>query len=183
VRRRGGGAEKISFAIIYEIDGVEMGGISQNFSILHAMVKLEEDNDFDYFEDFREEKPAPQINYNYQSRRILVWVENEEIRQTVEETLAYLLPLATIRMVSNEEKAFEISEKEKCDTFVVDLTEENVSNSEFVKAANNNPEVMIIALDYSILNRENEQNEMYFDSIRKLFELTPPPNGQTEELE
>jgi hypothetical protein len=147
------------------------------------MVKLEEDNDFDYFEDIREEKPAPQINYNYQSRRILVWVETEENRQMVEETLAYLLPLATIRMAGSEEKAFEISEKEKCDTFVVDLTEENVSDSEFVKIANNNLEAMIIALDYSILNRDNEQNEMYFDSIRRLFELNPPANSQTEEQE
>jgi PleD family two-component response regulator len=100
-----------------------------------------------------------------------------------EETLAFLLPLATIRMAGSEKKAFEIHEKEKCDTFVVDLTEENVSTSEFVKAANNNPEVMIIALDYSILNRENEQNEMYFDSIRKLFELNYNGGNQPEDQE
>jgi len=144
------------------------------------MVKLEEDNDFDDFDDFMEEKPAPQINYDYQSRRILVWIENEENRQMVEETLAYLLPLATIRIANSEKKAFEISEKEKIDTYVVDLVEENVSTSEFVKTANNNSEVMIIALDYSILNRDNEQNEMHFDSIRKLFDLNPPNSSQLE---
>jgi hypothetical protein len=40
---------------------------------------------------------------------------------------------------------------------------------------------MIIALDYSILNRDNEQNEMYFDSIRKLFDLSAPIMPQEEQ--
>jgi CheY-like chemotaxis protein len=142
------------------------------------MVKLEEDEDLlDDFDDFKEEKPpVPQYSYDYKPRRILVWAENEENRQTVEETLAFLLPFATIRMAYSEEKAIEISEKEEWDTFVVDLAEENVSTSEFVKAANNNPDVMIIALDYSHLGRNNEQNEMYYESIRKLFDLKEPIN-------
>jgi len=142
------------------------------------MVRLEEDEDLldDFDDDFKEEKPAPHYSYDYKSRRILVWVEDEENRQTVEETLAFLLPLATIRMAYSEEKVAEISEKEEWDTFVVDLTEENVSTSEFVKAANNNPEVMIIALDYSQFGKNNEQNDMYFESIRKLFDLKTPIN-------
>jgi len=142
------------------------------------MVRLEEDEDLldDFDDDFKEEKPVSQYSYDYKSRRILVWVEDEENRQTVEETLAFLLPLATIRMAYSEEMVTEISEKEEWDTFVVDLTEENVSTSEFVKMANNNPEIMIIALDYSQLNRNNEQNEIYFESIRKLFDLKAPNN-------
>jgi CheY-like chemotaxis protein len=142
------------------------------------MVKLEEDEELlDDFDEFREEKPTPQYSYDYKSRRILVWVEEEENRQTAEEMLAFLLPLATVRMVNSEEKAFEISEKEEWDTFVVDLTEENVSTSEFVKMANNNQDVAIIALDYSNLGKNSENSEIYYDSIRKLFDLKSPGNN------
>jgi len=145
------------------------------------MVKLEEDEDlFDDYDDFKEEKPAPQHNYDYKSRRILVWVQEEENLQQVEETLAFLLPLATIRMASNEKKAIELSEKEEWDTFVVDLTEEKVSTGEFVKRANNDPDIMLVALNYSKLNRDNEQNEMYFEPIRKLFDLDNLSKDQIE---
>jgi hypothetical protein len=143
------------------------------------MVKLEDDEDLleDFDDDFKEEKNTPQYSYDYKSRRILVWVEEEENKQIVEETLAFLLPLATIRMVNSEGKAFEISEKEEWDTFVVDLTEKNVSTSEFVKMANNNQDVAIIALDYSRLGKSNEYSDIYYDSIRKLFDLKAPGNN------
>jgi len=141
------------------------------------MVKLEDEEELledDFDDEPQEEKPVPQYSYDYKSRRILVWVEEEENRQVAEETLAFLLPLATIRMVTSEEKAFEISEKEEWDTYVVDLTEENVSTSEFVKKANNNQEVAIIALDYSHIGKSSENSEIYYDSIRKLFDLKAP---------
>jgi len=144
------------------------------------MVKLEDDEDLlDDFDDddSKEEKPAPQYSYDYKSRRILVWVEEEENRQVVEETLAFLLPLATIRMVTSEKKAFEVSEEEEWDTYVVDLTEENVSTSDFVKMANNNQEVAIIALDYSHIGKNSENSDIYYDSIRKLFDLKAPSNN------
>jgi hypothetical protein len=148
------------------------------------MVKLEEDEDLlDDYDDFKEEKAEPQHIYDYQSRRILVWVEERENLQTVEETLAFLLPLATIRVADSETKAIEISEKEEWDTYVVDLTEENVSASEFVKMANNDPDVMLVALNYSRLNKDNEQNEIYFEPIRKLFDSESPSNGQMENQE
>jgi len=145
------------------------------------MVKLEEDEDlFDDYDDFKEEKPEPQHNYDYKSRRILVWVQEEENLQKVEETLAFLLPLATIRMANSEKKAIDLSEKEEWDTFVVDLTEEKVSTSEFVKKANNDPDIMLVALNYSRLNRDNEQNEVYFEPIRKLFDLDNLSKDQIE---
>jgi len=150
------------------------------------MVKLEDDeelleDDFDE-EEPQEDKPVLQYSYDYKSRRILVWVEEEENRQVVEETLAFLLPLATIRMVTSQEKAFETSENEEWDTYVVDLTEGNVSTSEFVKGANNNQEVAIIALDYAHLGKNNENSEIYYDSIRKLFDLKAPgKDSETQE--
>ena len=144
------------------------------------MVKLEEGDDFDDYDDFDDEKFAPQRIYDYKSRRILVWIEDKENQPQVEETLAFLLPLATIRVVNSEEKMVELSEKEEWDTFVVDLTEENVSTSEFVKTANNNPEIMLIVLNYSRLNKDNEQNEMYFEPIRKLFDLESLNVNQAE---
>ena len=154
----------------------------QQFTILNTMVKLEEDEDLldDYDDDFREEKAEPERIYDYKSRRILVWVEDEENRPQVEETLAFLLPLATIRIADSEKKAIEISENEKWDTYVVDLTEENVSAGEFVKMANNNPDVMLVALNYSRLNKDNEQNEIYFDPIRKLFDSESSSYSQIE---
>jgi hypothetical protein len=147
------------------------------------MVKLEEYDDLldDYNDDYKEVKIAKPQSYNYQSRHILVWVEDEEYRLQVEETLAFLLPLATIRVVSNEEKAFKISENEKWDTYVVDLAEENVSDSEFVKMANNNPEVMLIALNFSRLNKDSEQNEIHFDPIRRLFDDEEDTSNSTKE--
>jgi hypothetical protein len=149
------------------------------------MVKLEKDDDFDYDDDddFKEEKVAPQNICDYESRRILVWVQDNEYQQMVEESLAFLLPLATIRMVNSEKKATELSEKEEWDTFVVDLTEENVSDSEFVKMANNNPDIMIVVLDYSHLSKDNEQNEIYYEPIRKLFELKSQNANQSETAE
>jgi hypothetical protein len=149
------------------------------------MVKLEDDDDLldDYNDDFKEVKTVALQTYNYQSRHILVWVEDEEYRQQVEETLAFLLPLATIRVVGSEEKAIKICENEKWDTYVVDLTEENVSDSEFVKMANNNPEVMLIALNFSRLNKDSEQNEIYFDPIRKLFDVEDASNSLKESME
>jgi len=152
------------------------------------MVKLEEDDDLledDYdYDDSKEEKAQPLPVYDYKSRRILVWVADKESLQMVEETLAFLLPLATIRIAGSEEQAIEISDNEKWDTYVVDLTEENVSSSEFVKMANNNPEVMLVALNYSKLNRENEQNEVYFEPFRKLFDSEEGPNSsQMENME
>jgi hypothetical protein len=144
------------------------------------MVKLEEDEDFDDYEELDEEKPIlPQV-YDYKSRRILVWIEDKENQPQVEETLAFLLPFATIRYVNSEEKATELSEKEEWDTYVVDLMEEGVSISEFVKTANNNLEIMLVALNYSRLNRDNEQSEMYFEPIRKLFVLDNLNANQTE---
>jgi len=135
------------------------------------MVKLEEDEDFEDYEELEEEKPiAPQV-YDYKSRRILVWIEDKENQPQVEETLAFLLPFATIRYANSEEKMTELSEKEEWDTYVVDLLEEGVSTSEFVKTANNNTEIMLVALNYTRLNRDNEQSEMYFEPIRKLFVL------------
>lgn len=142
------------------------------------MVKLEEDEDLldDYDEDFKEDKPQPLPVYDYKSRRILVWVEDKENLQIVEDSLAYLLPLATIRITDSEEKAIELSEAEKWDTYVVDLMEENVSTSDFVKMTNNDPDIMLVALSYPKLNRENEQNEVYFESLRKLFDSEGPPS-------
>lgn len=145
------------------------------------MVRLEEDEDFEDYENIDENKPEPAQIYDYESRRILVWVEDEDCIRQVEDTLAYLLPLATIRIAGSEKKATEFAEKEKWDTFVVDLTEEGVSTSEFVKTANNNPEIMIVALSYDRLNRDNEQNETYFEPVRKLFELDIFNESQEEE--
>jgi len=150
------------------------------------MVKLEdEDEDLleDDYEDFKEEKALPLPVYDYKARRILVWVKERENLQMVEETLAFLLPLATIRITDSEEKAIETSENEEWDTYVVDLTEEGVSYSEFVKMANNNPDIMLVALNYSKLNRENEQNEVYFEPLRKLFDTECPSNIQMENQE
>jgi len=144
------------------------------------MVKLEEDEDFEDYEELDEEKPISEQVYDYKSRRILVWIEDRETQPQVEETLAFLLPFATIRYVNSEEKATELSEKEEWDTYVVDLTEEGVSTSEFVKTANNDLEKMLVALNYSRLNRETEQNEMYFEPIRKLFVLENLNVTQTE---
>ena len=144
------------------------------------MVKLEDEEELledDFDDEPQEEKSVPQYSYDYKSRRILVWVEEEENKQVVEETLAFLLPLATIRMVTSQEKAFETSEKEEWDTYVVDLTEGNVSTSEFVKRANNNLDVAIIALDYSHIGKNSENSEIYYDSIRKLFDLKAPGNN------
>jgi len=147
------------------------------------MVKLEEDFDdeLEDFEDFKEDKPLPQSNYDYKSRRILVWVAEKEIRQMVEDTLGFLLPLATIRIADSEEHVFKLSEKEEWDTFVVDFMEEGVSTSEFVKMINNEQN-LLVALNYSQLNREDEQFATSAEPIRKLFDLDAF-NNQTEEQE
>jgi len=147
------------------------------------MVKLEEDfdDDLEEDEDFKEEKIYAPCNYDYKSRRILVWVVDEEIHNMVEETLGALLPLATIRMVSSEKEAIDVSEREEWDTFVVDFTEEGVSDSEFVKMANNNPDIMLIALSYPHLNRGDDQYIAYSEITRKLFIQDFSNSNQIEE--
>ncbi|GHV12913.1 hypothetical protein AGMMS49938_06440 [Fibrobacterales bacterium] len=137
------------------------------------MVKLEDSDDLEEDENYPSKRKFVPTG-DYRNRRILVWVQENGIRAATETSLLTLLPLATIRVANTEEKATEFLNKEEWDTFVVDLTEGGVSDSNFVKRVNNNPSAMLVAIHYPQLTEEGENSSLILESIRRLFELDLP---------
>lgn len=130
----------------------------------------------DFEEDFLpEESTRTAEPQNYTMRNILLWERDESRRNMGFEFLSDLLHGATIRTVASEEEALEALSDDECDwdTFVVDLTAEGVSASEFVKRANNYPAAILVALSFAFLELE-ERDSAKQEQIRRLFDVEKP---------
>ncbi len=110
---------------------------------------------------------APQ---DYTMRHILLWEEDETRRNMSLEFLSDLLTGATIRAYATEEEAIEALDEDDWDTFVIDLMNENVSSSEFVKRANNYPAAILVAISFAFLELE-ERDPVKLEQIRRLFDV------------
>ena len=107
---------------------------------------------------------------DYTMRHILIWEEDETRRNTCLEFLTDLLSGATIQAFATEAEAIEALDFDEWDTFVVDLSNEGVSSSDFLKKANNYPAAIVVALSLAFLELE-ERDSLKLEQIRKLFDL------------
>ncbi len=128
-------------------------------------------------EDFEEDdlplgddEPAGPVVHDYTNRHILLWEEDEARRNASLEFLTDLLSGAEIVAVATEEEAIEALDNDDWDTFVVDFMDEGVSDSEFVKCANNYPASIVVAISFAFLELE-ERDAAKLEQIRRLFDV------------
>lgn len=107
---------------------------------------------------------------DYTSRKILLWEDDESRRQSALEFLSDLLTGAEIQTVASENEALEALDLDDWDTFVVDFMNEGVSDSEFVKRANNYPAAIVVAISLGFLELE-ERDPLKQEQIRRLFDI------------
>lgn len=133
------------------------------------MVKNNEDFDNEEELPLEEEQETP-VTHDYTDRRILLWEEDEVRRTASLEFLTDLLSGAEIEAVATEAEALEALDNDDWDTFVVDFMDEGVSNSEFVKRANNYPASIVVAVSLAFLELE-ERDPVKLEQIRRLFDV------------
>jgi len=112
----------------------------------------------------------PQVR-DYSDRRVLLWEENDTHREACLEVLTDLLVGATIKAVKTEAEAQEQLENDDWDTFVVDFYTEGVSESKFIKSANNYPGSILVALNMAPLTLPEERDPAHTEQLRKLFDV------------
>ena len=116
------------------------------------------------------ESSVPQIR-DYSDRCILIWEEDDARRDACLEVLSDLLVGASIRAVKTEAEAQELLETEDWDTFVVDFYTEGVSESEFIKYANNYPGAILVAINMGPLTLAEEREPARTELLRRLFDV------------
>ncbi len=127
-------------------------------------------DDFDNEDLPLEEEQETPIVHDYTDRRILLWEEDETRRNVSLEFLTDLLSGAEIEAVATEEEALDALDNDDWDTFVVDFMNDGVSNSEFVKRANNYPASIVVAISLAFLELE-ERDPVKLEQIRRLFDV------------
>ena len=122
---------------------------------------------FEYEESLSQ---TPQIR-DYSDRRILIWEEDDSHREACLEVLTDLLVGATIKAVKTEAEAQEQLENDDWDTFVVDFYTEGVSESDFIKNANNYPGSILVAINMGPLTLSEERDPVRTELLRRLFDI------------
>ena len=116
------------------------------------------------------ESSANQVR-DYSDRRILIWEDDDARRDACLEVLTDLLVGATIKAVKTEAEAQDQLENDDWDTFVVDFYTEGVSESEFIKNANNYPGSILVAINMGPLTLAEEREPARTELIRRLFDV------------
>lgn len=111
---------------------------------------------------------------DYSSRKILALVTEKAQILGVTQVLTSLLTGAQIRVVDRLDLAVRATLDEDWDTYVVDLQEIGVSESDFVKLVNNQLDAMLVALPYPVLTQGEEVNRFKLEPLRKLFDTEKP---------
>lgn len=122
-----------------------------------------------FFEE-ESESSANQVR-DYSDRRILIWEDDDARRDACLEVLTDLLVGATIKAVKTEAEAQDQLENDDWDTFVVDFYTEGVSESEFIKNANNYPGSILVAINMGPLTLAEEREPARTELIRRLFDV------------
>ncbi|WP_143160312.1 hypothetical protein [Fibrobacter sp. UWEL] len=120
--------------------------------------------------DEESEGSATQVR-DYSDRCILIWEEDDARRDACLEVLTDLLVGATIKAVKTEAEAQDLLENEDWDTFVVDFYTEGVSESEFIKNANNYPGAILVAINMGPLTLAEEREPARTELLRRLFDV------------
>ncbi|PWJ62089.1 MULTISPECIES: hypothetical protein [unclassified Fibrobacter] len=108
---------------------------------------------------------------DYSDRHILIWEDDDARRDACLEVLTDLLVGATIKAVKTEAEAQEQLESDEWDTFVVDFYTEGVSESEFIKNANNYPGSILVAINMGPLTLAEEREPARTELLRRLFDV------------
>ncbi len=137
--------------------------------------------EFDDFDDeemdpaalaqLEEEENAASMVRDYSDRCILIWEEDDARREACLEVLTDLLVGASFKAVKTEAEAQELLENEDWDTFVVDFYSEGVSESEFIKNANNYPGAILVAINMAPLTLAEEREPARTELLRRLFDV------------
>ncbi|MCQ2106104.1 MAG: hypothetical protein MJZ26_09960 [Fibrobacter sp.] len=123
----------------------------------------------EFFDD--ESESSTPVVRDYSDRCILIWEEDDTRREICLEVLTDLLVGANIKAVKTEAEAQEQLENEDWDTFVVDFYTEGVSESEFVKNANNYPGSILVAINMGPLTLAEERDPARTELLRRLFDV------------
>ncbi|NLB63626.1 MAG: hypothetical protein GX801_05900 [Fibrobacter sp.] len=108
---------------------------------------------------------------DYSDRNVLLLEIDEEHSEITAQIIRNMLPGAKIKAVHTPEDALKAMHKGEWDTYVLDFREEAVSNSEFVKRANNQKDAVLVALPFGTFTEGDEDNAAKLDILRKLFEV------------
>ncbi len=122
------------------------------------------------FESEESLNQTPQVR-DYSDRRVLIWEEDDSHREACLEVLTDLLVGATIKAVKTEAEAQEQLENDDWDTFVVDFYTEGVSESDFIKNANNYPGSILVAIAMGPLTLPEERDPVRTELLRRLFDV------------
>ncbi|MDR1759977.1 MAG: hypothetical protein LBR60_05560 [Fibrobacter sp.] len=122
-------------------------------------------------EEFEEEvvESAPQV-HDYSERYVLIWEPDDDRRRVTLEAISDLLIGASVKAVRTEEEALESLNSGEFDTFVVDFYTDGVSSSDFIKAVNNTPDAILVALSMASFSLE-ETNRSKQEPLRRLFDV------------
>ena len=137
--------------------------LPQVYYIWGTMAKEFDNFDDDEMDEAALEKFAPEAEIvpqvrDYSDRRILIWEDDDSHREACLEVLTDLLVGATIKAVKTEAEAQEQLENDDWDTFVVDFYTEGVSESDFIKSANNYPGSILVAINMGPLTLPDERD-------------------------
>ena len=129
-----------------------------------------DDDDHEYEEELDDDLISTEPR-DYTGRNVLV-VEGDEYRRDLTVgVLKDLLTGAVIRTSEDCDEAYILMQEENFDTYVVDFQTPGVSNSEFVKAVNNDPDAHLVAFTVQNLDSEELKNRFKLEPLRKLFDM------------
>ena len=108
---------------------------------------------------------------DHSERKIFVVEPLDENRSMIITVLNELLPGAEITEVEDIEDAAAIFVEDDYDTVIIDLRHEGFASSEFIKLANNDANVMIIAFAVDCMDTTDDKSKSKYEPLRKLFEF------------
>ena len=116
---------------------------------------------------------APEAKLDASSRRILV-CEPDSVRcEVLIGIFKEVRTGAHFEIAEEIEAAQTMWEEEAFDTVVVDFMNEGTSDSDFVKAINNDQDTILIAFSLYSIYLTDDKNKYRLDPVKKLFEIDP----------
>ena len=114
---------------------------------------------------------AAEAKIDASSRRILV-CEPDAVRcEVLIGIFKEVLTGAHFEIAEDIEAGQTLWEEEAFDTVVVDFMNDGTSDSEFVKAINNDSDTILIAFSLDSIDLTDDKNKYRLDPVKKLFEV------------
>ena len=107
---------------------------------------------------------------DYSDRSILLVEPDEAKAKAVEDILQLILPGVNLVQVDDCDEAMEVSTDGEFDTYIIDLQYDEFSTSEFIKDANNDSDVLLVAFDVTNIDPADYTNRFKLEPLKKLFD-------------